>query len=94
MAGRPAKSNVSMPKAKVSKLDQQESDEQQRALDKVAEIQSVIDDLNEQASEEILKVEQKYNQARKPHFQERADVIKKIPEFWATTVSCNLEGTI
>ena len=90
MAGRPAKSSLSMPKAKVSKLDQQEIDEQHKALDRVAEIQGVIDDLNEQASEEILKVEQKYNQARKPHFQERAEIIKKIPAFWATTVSVHM----
>ena len=90
MAGRPAKSNLSMPKAKLSKLDQQEIDEQHKALDRVAEIQGVIDDLNEKASEEILKVEQKYNQSRKPYFQQRAEVIKKIPAFWATTVSVHM----
>ncbi len=29
--------------------------------------------LNEQASEEILKVEQKYNKLRQPFFQKRSD---------------------
>jgi template-activating factor I len=38
-----------------------------------------------QASEEILKVEQKYNKLRKPFFEKRNDIIKKIPNFWLTT---------
>ena len=42
--------------------------------------------LDEKASDEILKVEQKYNQMRKPHFEQRNNLIKKIPNFWVTTV--------
>jgi len=34
----------------------------QKALEEIDKVQSEIDGLNEQASEEILKVEQKYNQ--------------------------------
>ncbi|MEQ2208525.1 hypothetical protein XENOCAPTIV_004909, partial [Xenoophorus captivus] len=41
--------------------------------------------LNEQASEEILKVEQKYNKLRQPFFQKRSELIAKIPNFWVTT---------
>lgn len=40
--------------------------------------------MNEQASEEILKVEQKYNKMRQPHFQKRSELIAKIPNFWVT----------
>lgn len=47
--------------------------------------QNEIDQLIEKASEEILKVEQKYNQLRKPFFEKRSDIIKKIPNFWVTS---------
>uniref|UniRef100_A0A8C9PDX9 Protein SET n=1 Tax=Spermophilus dauricus TaxID=99837 RepID=A0A8C9PDX9_SPEDA len=48
-------------------------------------IQNEIDRLNEQASEEILKVEQKYNKLCQPFFQKRSELIAKIPNFWVTT---------
>ena len=65
-----------------------EADEHaQLALEKIVGIQHEIDKLNEQASEEILHVEQKYNQLRKPHYQHRAKLAQEIPEFWYTTVS-------
>lgn len=65
-----------------------EGDEQaQMALEKIVGIQHEIDKLNEQASEEILKVEQKYNLLRKPHYTKRANLSQQIPEFWYTTVS-------
>merc|ERR1712038_2015666 len=50
--------------------------------EKIDEVQNEIDRLNEQASEEILKVEQKYNKLRQPHFGTRNDLIAKIPDFW------------
>lgn len=59
----------------------------QLALEKIVGIQHEIDNLNEQASEEILHVEQKYNQLRKPHYQKRGKLAQEIPEFWYTTVS-------
>merc|ERR1719510_662872 len=40
--------------------------------------------MNEKASEEILKVEQKYNLLRRPFFDKRNDIIKRIPKFWLT----------
>lgn len=43
--------------------------------------------MNEKASEEILKVEQKYNKLRKPFFEKRNELIKKIPSFWLSAVS-------
>jgi template-activating factor I len=58
--------------------------EQQEAIEKIDEVQNEIDRLNEQASEEILKVEQKYNKLRQPFFQKRSDLIDKIPNFWVT----------
>lgn len=61
--------------------------EQQEAIEQIDEVQNEIDRLNEQASEEILKVEQKYNKLRQPFFQRRSDLIAKIPNFWVTAVS-------
>jgi hypothetical protein len=69
------------------KLFQDYSAEAQKALEDLDKVQADLDNLNEAASEEILKVEQKFNQQRKPHFEKRNDLIKQIPNFWVTTVS-------
>ncbi|XP_063223531.1 protein SET [Bacillus rossius redtenbacheri] len=58
--------------------------ETQKALEEIDACQNEIDALNEKASEEILKVEQKYNKLRKPFFEKRNDIIKRIPNFWVT----------
>uniref|UniRef100_A0A8I4A001 Endonuclease/exonuclease/phosphatase domain-containing protein n=2 Tax=Callithrix jacchus TaxID=9483 RepID=A0A8I4A001_CALJA len=59
--------------------------EQQEAIEHIDKVQNEIDRLNEQASEEILKEEQKYNKLRQPFFQKRSELIAKIPNFWVTT---------
>uniref|UniRef100_A0A2K5LJ48 SET nuclear proto-oncogene n=1 Tax=Cercocebus atys TaxID=9531 RepID=A0A2K5LJ48_CERAT len=59
--------------------------EQQEAIEHIDEVQNEIDRLNEQASEEILKVEQKYNKLHQPFFQKRSELIAKIPNFGVTT---------
>lgn len=61
--------------------------ETQKALEDIDSCQNEIDALNEKASEEILRVEQKYNKLRKPYFDRRNELIKKIPNFWVTAVS-------
>jgi len=58
--------------------------ETQKALEEIDACQNEIDALNETASEEILVVEQKYNKLRKPYFDKRNDIIKRIPNFWVT----------
>ena len=63
--------------------------ETQKALEEIDACQNEIDALNEKASEEILKVEQKYNKLRKPYFEKRSAIIKRIPNFWVTAVSFN-----
>lgn len=75
--------------SKVPKLDDDKNEdgldnEHQDIVEQIDGIQNQIDGLNEQASEEILQVEQKYNNLRKPFFGKRADLIKKIPKFWVT----------
>lgn len=70
-----------------SEDDTQEFDEEtQKALEEIDSCQNEIDGLNEKASEEILKVEQKYNKLRKPYFDRRNVIIEKIPNFWVTAM--------
>lgn len=56
-------------------------------LEAIESIQQELDSLNDRASEEILRVEQKYNSLRKPHFAQRTEEIAKVPDFWFTAVS-------
>lgn len=62
----------------------------QEIVVEIDQVQNQIDALNEEASEEILKVERKYNRMRRPHFEQRTELIKKIPHFWFTVVSFTL----
>lgn len=43
--------------------------------------------INEEASDKVLEVEQKYNEIRKPVYDKRNNIIKSIPDFWLTAVS-------
>ncbi|XP_012783046.2 protein SET-like [Ochotona princeps] len=60
-------------------------EKEQEAMEHIDEIQNEVDTLYEQASKEILKVEQKYNKLHQPFFQKRSELIAKIPHFWVTT---------
>jgi len=77
------------PASKKSRLEdsveERDFDEEtQKALEEIDGCQNEIDAMNEKASEEILKVEQKYNLLRRPFFDKRNDIIKRIPKFWLT----------
>lgn len=77
------------PMAKKPRVDEsvEERDfdeETQKALEEIDANQNEIDALNEQASEDILKVEQKYNKLRRPFFDKRNEIIRRIPKFWLT----------
>jgi len=50
--------------------------------EKLEKIQSEIEKLNDEATDEILLVEKKFNGLRKPYYKQRNDVIREIPEFW------------
>jgi len=58
--------------------------EVQSSIEKIDEIQNNLDSLTEKASAEILQVEQKYNKLRQPYYAKRSEMIKSIPNFWAT----------
>jgi hypothetical protein len=42
--------------------------------------------VNEEASDKVLEVEQKYNEIRRPVYNKRNDIIRSIPDFWLTAV--------
>ncbi|EYU24381.1 hypothetical protein ABFS82_04G158300 [Erythranthe guttata] len=54
------------------------------SIEKLQEIQDELEKINEEASEKVLEVEQKYNEVRKPAYDRRNEVIKSIPDFWLT----------
>jgi len=71
------------PVHKQQKIDPEDAgedlDENFRALEA---IQDEIEKLNDEATEEILQVERKYNGKRKPYYKRRNDIIREIPGFW------------
>lgn len=96
--GKSARLTMSSPNKKAKELEDPgsgEGDAQdfirnieiQKTLEEIDGCQNQIDGLNEKASDEILEVEKKYNKLRKPYFQKRNDIIKRIPNFWVTAVS-------
>ncbi|KAJ6760533.1 putative proteinP1-RELATED PROTEIN 2 [Salix purpurea] len=56
-------------------------------IEKLQEIQDDLEKINEEASDKVLEVEQKYNEIRKPVYDNRNEIIKSIPDFWLTAVS-------
>ncbi|CAG9855278.1 unnamed protein product [Phyllotreta striolata] len=58
----------------------------QKVLEEIDVCQNEIDTINEKASIELLKIEQKYNKLRKPFFEKRNNLISNIPNFWITAI--------
>ncbi len=56
----------------------------QKAFEVIGDVQNDIDRLNEQASEEILQVEQKYNKLRQPNYKKRLFIFKRKTNQWLT----------
>ncbi|KAJ7523928.1 hypothetical protein O6H91_18G068800 [Diphasiastrum complanatum] len=42
--------------------------------------------VNEEASDKVLEVEQKYNEVRRPVYSKRNEIIQSIPNFWFTAI--------
>ncbi|KAJ9567341.1 hypothetical protein OSB04_003307 [Centaurea solstitialis] len=77
-------------KGKKPKLSDNIDDDEQidsdliHSIEKLQEVQDELEKINEKASDEVLEVEQKYNEVRKPVYEKRSDIIKSIPDFWLT----------
>ncbi|XP_019438237.1 PREDICTED: NAP1-related protein 2-like [Lupinus angustifolius] len=54
------------------------------SIEKLQEIQDNLEKINEEASDKVLEIEQKYNEIRKPVYDNRNEIIKSIPDFWLT----------
>ncbi|CAD5189287.1 unnamed protein product [Musa acuminata subsp. malaccensis] len=54
------------------------------SIEKLQEIQDELEKINEEASDKVFEVEQKYNEIRRPVYVRRAEIIKHIPDFWLT----------
>jgi template-activating factor I len=57
-------------------------------------IQQEIDKINDKETEEVMKIANKYNQLRKPHFQMRSKELEKIPDFWPQVVRIFFFGKV
>ncbi|ERM99064.1 NAP1-related protein 2 [Amborella trichopoda] len=54
------------------------------SIEKLQEIQDELEKVNEEASDKVLEVEQKYNEIRRPVYGRRNEIIQTIPDFWLT----------
>lgn len=54
------------------------------SIERLQEIQDELEKVNEEASDKVLEVEQKYNEIRRPVYNRRNGIIKTIPDFWLT----------
>ncbi|PKA59448.1 hypothetical protein AXF42_Ash016471 [Apostasia shenzhenica] len=54
------------------------------SIEKLQEIQDELEKINEEASDKVLEVEQKYNEVRQPVYRKRNEIIQSIPDFWLT----------
>ncbi|KAF1875414.1 hypothetical protein Lal_00006042 [Lupinus albus] len=54
------------------------------SIEKLQEIQDNLEKINEEANDKVLEIEQKYNEIRKPVYDNRNEIIKSIPDFWLT----------
>lgn len=80
---------MAAPKAKRTKTEQEETDEEDIHIQELELIQDQIEELNDKATEEILEVERKYNRLRKPIYQQRAKAIQNLPNFWFKVFTSN-----
>lgn len=54
------------------------------SIEKLQELQDELEKVNEEASDKVLEIEQKYNEIRRPVYIKRSEIIKSIPDFWLT----------
>ncbi|GLJ51735.1 hypothetical protein SUGI_1099450 [Cryptomeria japonica] len=75
-----------MDKSKRGKKEEEEHIDRELVLsiEKLQEIQDELEKVNEEASDKVLEVEQKYNEIRRPYYAKRNEVIQTIPDFWLT----------
>jgi len=76
------------PPSKKQKTETQTQNSEQTLREdymKLESVQDQLEKLNEEAADEILKIEKRFNLQRAPFYKERNTVIQKIPGFWKKT---------
>ncbi|KAK2994640.1 hypothetical protein RJ640_025694 [Escallonia rubra] len=73
-------------RGKKSKVAEEEEPDHDLVLsiEKLQEVQDELEKVNEEASDKVIEVEQKYNEIRRPVYAKRREIIKSIPDFWLT----------
>ncbi|CAI5464381.1 unnamed protein product [Closterium sp. Yama58-4] len=56
------------------------------ALKQLTAIQDELDKVNEEASDKVLEVEQKYNKLKRPIYERRQQLISEVNDFWMTVL--------
>lgn len=62
------------------------SDEFVKLQEQLEQQHKDLEKINDDASDQVLKVEQEFNRKRKPVYAARAGLLKKIPNFWRQTL--------
>ncbi|CAJ2646172.1 unnamed protein product [Trifolium pratense] len=57
------------------------------SIEKLEEIQDELKKINEEATDEVLEIKQKYSEVSKPLYDKRNSLINFIPNFWITVFS-------
>ncbi|KAH7405078.1 hypothetical protein KP509_15G055400 [Ceratopteris richardii] len=81
-------------RSKRAKLDEGDASDQLdtdlvNSVHRLQEVQDELEKVNEEASERVLEVEQKYNEVRRPIYSKRNEIIQGIPDFWLTAFLCH-----
>merc|ERR1711871_617115 len=58
----------------------------QESLKKLSEIQIKLEEIDEQASAEVVRIENEALKARRPVLERRQETIGRIPKFWHDTL--------
>jgi len=61
-----------------------EDDKIDQRIEAAEKIQLQLDEINNRMTDEIFKVEAKYNKEMRPFYIQRSDLTAKIPYFWLT----------
>ncbi|XP_058761863.1 NAP1-related protein 2-like isoform X1 [Vicia villosa] len=69
-------------KLKLSENPEEVDGELILSIEKLQEIQDSLEKINDEASDKVLEIEQKYNEIRKPIYDKRNEILKSIPDFW------------
>jgi template-activating factor I len=60
------------------------NDEETLLLEEYEKVQEKLENLSDKLLEEVIQLETKYNKEKRPFYQQRNNIIKKIQNFWKT----------